>query len=169
MARRTFFSFHYERDIWRASIVRNSWVTKPDREAAGFWDASLWEEAQKKGEDAVKRMIDKGLENTSVTAVLIGAETYARRWVIYEIEQSLKRSNGLLGINIFNIKDMKGNTDWCFTSPLEKVVLDNSGFLPVYANQRYPTYDWVHDDGYNKLGDWVESAFNKAQAARSGR
>ena len=24
MARRTFFSFHYERDVWRASIVRNS-------------------------------------------------------------------------------------------------------------------------------------------------
>jgi len=34
MARKVFFSFHYERDIWRASIVRNSWVTKPDREAA---------------------------------------------------------------------------------------------------------------------------------------
>ena len=40
MARRVFFSFHYEKDIWRASQVRNSWVTKPDRESAGFWD---WE------------------------------------------------------------------------------------------------------------------------------
>ena len=47
MARRVFFSFHYERDIWRANVVRNSWVTQ-DREAAGFWDASLWEEAKKK-------------------------------------------------------------------------------------------------------------------------
>jgi MTH538 TIR-like domain (DUF1863) len=47
MARRVFFSFHYERDIWRASIVRNSWVTKPDRQAAGFFDASIWEEAKK--------------------------------------------------------------------------------------------------------------------------
>ena len=41
MARRVFFSFHYERDIWRANVVRNSWLTK-DREAAGFFDASLW-------------------------------------------------------------------------------------------------------------------------------
>jgi len=42
MARRVFFSFHYEKDIWRASQVRNSWVMKPDREAAGFWDAASW-------------------------------------------------------------------------------------------------------------------------------
>ncbi len=39
MARRVFFSFHYERDVWRAGQVRNSWVTK-DREEAGFWDAA---------------------------------------------------------------------------------------------------------------------------------
>lgn len=32
MARRVFFSFHYERDIWRANQVRNRWITK-DREA----------------------------------------------------------------------------------------------------------------------------------------
>ena len=38
MARRVFFSFHYERDHWRANVVRNSWVTK-DRESAGFFDA----------------------------------------------------------------------------------------------------------------------------------
>lgn len=39
MARRVFFSFHYDRDIVRVSQVRNSWVTR-DREAAGFWDAA---------------------------------------------------------------------------------------------------------------------------------
>lgn len=55
MARRVFFSFHYERDAWRAAQVRNSWVTQPDREAAGFWDAVAWEEVKKKGEEAVKR------------------------------------------------------------------------------------------------------------------
>ncbi|KKL85384.1 hypothetical protein LCGC14_1955320 [marine sediment metagenome] len=36
MVRRVFFSFHYEGDIWRSNVVRNSWVTK-DRETAGFW------------------------------------------------------------------------------------------------------------------------------------
>lgn len=55
MARRVFFSFHYERDVWRASVVRQSWRTKPDRESAGFFDAGLWEEAKQKGEAASKR------------------------------------------------------------------------------------------------------------------
>ena len=54
MARRVFFSFDYERDVWRVGQIRNSWVTKPDREAAGFWDAAAWEEVKKKGEDAIK-------------------------------------------------------------------------------------------------------------------
>lgn len=47
MARKVFFSFHYERDVWRAAQVRNSWVTKPDRETAGFWDSASWEEVKK--------------------------------------------------------------------------------------------------------------------------
>jgi MTH538 TIR-like domain (DUF1863) len=54
MARRVFFSFHYEVDVWRAGQVRNSWVTK-DRESAGFWDASAWEEVKKKGDAAIEK------------------------------------------------------------------------------------------------------------------
>ena len=88
MVRRVFFSFHYERDAWRASQVRNSWVTKPDREAAGFWDAAEWEKVKKQGDAAIKRWIDKGLEGTSVTVVLIGTETCSRKWVRYEIQKS---------------------------------------------------------------------------------
>ncbi len=46
MARRIFFSFHYENDVWRANIVRNSWVTA---DAAGFVDAADFEEVKKVG------------------------------------------------------------------------------------------------------------------------
>ena len=35
MARRVFFSFHYDNDITRSMTVRNSWVTQ-GKEAAGF-------------------------------------------------------------------------------------------------------------------------------------
>ena len=44
MAKRVFFSFHYQDVIdFRANVVRQHWVTKPDREDAGFFDASVWE------------------------------------------------------------------------------------------------------------------------------
>ena len=107
MARRVFFSFHYERDIWLASQVRNSWVTKPDREAAEFWDAASWEEVKKKGEEAIKRWIDKQLEGTSVTVVLIGAEIYARmsynRWFYEFNDDGLKLERGIIWKRYSNV------------------------------------------------------------------
>ncbi len=46
MARRVYFAFHFERDIFRANQVRNSNVVAgPDR--AGFYDHSEYEEAKR--------------------------------------------------------------------------------------------------------------------------
>lgn len=147
MARRVFFSFHYERDVWRASVVRNSWMTKPDRESAGFFDAGMWEEAKKKGDVAIKKMIDDALVGTSVTAVLIGAETSMRAYVKYEIDQSIAKGKGILGIRIHNIKDTSSKTDSWGTNPLPG---------------GYPVYDWINDSGYVNLGSWVDAAAKKA-------
>src|SRR5271169_7016882 len=90
MARKVFFSFHYERDIWRTNVVRNSGIVEGTA-AAGFHDASLWEEAKKKGDADVKKLIDNALLGTSVTVVLIGAQTSQRKFVDYEIEKSIAR------------------------------------------------------------------------------
>jgi hypothetical protein len=32
----------------------------------------------------------------------------------------------------------------------------------VYFSTSYPIYDYINDDGYNKLGDWIEAAAKKA-------
>jgi hypothetical protein len=151
MARRVFFSFHYERDIWRASQVRNSWVTKPDRESAGFWDSASWEEVKKKGDAAIKRWIRDQMKGTSVTVVLIGAETSSRKYVKYEIEHSWEKGNGLIGVYIHRIKDKDGNTD-------------TKGDDPFTGYKNIRTYDWVSDDGYNNLGSWVEAAYERAKS-----
>ena len=110
MTRRVFFSFHYENDVWRANQVRNSWVTKPDAEAAGFVDSAAFEEVKKGGDAAIKKWIDKQLEGTSVTVVLIGTDTSNRDYIKYELEQSWKKGNGILGIYIDQCKDANGNT-----------------------------------------------------------
>jgi len=161
MARRVFFSFHYKRDIWRASQIRNSWVTKSDRETAGFWDAASWEEVKKKGDEAIRRWINKELEGTSVTVVLMGYETHTRKYVGYEIEQSYKRGNGLLGIYIHNLKDKVGRTDYKGKNPFDTWYITRNG-QKIYFSSLYPTYDWVNDDGYNNIGRWIESAARKA-------
>lgn len=161
MARKVFFSFYYERDIWRAGVVRNSWVTKPDREAAGFWDKASWEEVKKKGEEAIRRWIDKQLEGTSVTAVLIGAETSGRKYVTYEIIKSHEKGNGLLGVYIHNIKDQDGDVDSRGKNPFDDIYIEEDG-RRVYFPEMYPTYDWVYSKGYDSFGNWVEEAAQKA-------
>jgi len=151
MARRVYFAFHYQRDIWRVNVVRKSNVVK-GFESAGFIDSSLWEEARKKGDAAIKRLIDDGLKNTTVTVVLIGAKTSEREYVDYEINQSWNKGNGLIGVYIHNIEDQNGNTDVKGKDPFAEL-----GYKEIR------TYDWVNDDGYNNLGDWVDAAYERAQ------
>jgi hypothetical protein len=122
MAKRVFFSFHYQ-DVsdFRANVVRNHWLTKPDRAAAGFFDASIWEQAKKESSIALKRMINSEIENTSVTCVLIGTYTYERPWVRYEILKSLKRGNNIIGVHINSIKGKDQKTKPLGPNPFDYV------------------------------------------------
>lgn len=145
MARKVFFSFHYQRDLWRVNVVRNSGLVE-GVSAAGFHDASLWEETKRKGDDAIRKLIHDGLGGTTVTVVLIGSETANRRFVSYEIEKSIERRNGILGIRINNIKDQNGRTDSVGPVPAALVRIN----APVYNYE------------YGKLGVWVERAYQDA-------
>ncbi|PHR54534.1 MAG: hypothetical protein COA44_12955 [Arcobacter sp.] len=144
MARKVFFSFKYK-DVSRAMVVRNSWVTQ-GKETAGFIDKADFEEVKRKGDQAIKNWINKQLEGTSVTVVLVGEKTCASKWVKYEIQKSIERGNGLLGIDVSKIKDLQGNTS------------DRCGIIP----SGYDFYKWNNDDGYSNMGDWIEKAAKDA-------
>ena len=109
MARRTFFCFHYKPDVSRAWVVRNSWVTKVaqgERSDAGFFDSSVFEANKRESYDALKRFLREGLNNTTVTCVLVGAQTCLRRWVRYEIFRSFMRGNGLFAVRVHSITSL---------------------------------------------------------------
>jgi MTH538 TIR-like domain (DUF1863) len=86
MARRVFFSFHFDRDVWRANQVRNANVVL-GTDTAGFFDHSEYLKAKAQGDDAIRRMILGHLNNTSVTVVLIGTLTWTRPGVQLEIKE----------------------------------------------------------------------------------
>lgn len=117
MPRSVFFSFHYQRDIMRVQIVKNHYVTKGNYTSAGFFDGSLEEKAKKDGDQAVKRLIDNGLIGSSLMCVLIGAETYTRRWVDYEILKAVELGMGVFGIRIHQISNFRTGTDTYGQSP----------------------------------------------------
>lgn len=155
MARRVFFSFHYDRDVWRANQVRNCNVVA-GCDLAGFFDHSEYEEAKKAKELGIQRMILRHLKDTTVTVVLIGSETAGRPWVRYEIEQSLARKNGLLGIRIHHLRNQRGESSfWPGSKP------------SVPWGIEFPIYDWDKDlDRFRKA---IEAAGQRADAARAAK
>lgn len=121
--RRVFFSFHYQIDIWRVNQVRNSWrfQHQNEREAEGFFDASIWERSQRKGDESLKSLIREGIKNTSVTCILAGPQTYGRRWVRYEIARSVIKGNGLLTVYINRMNDNQNRTYSNAPNPLDSM------------------------------------------------
>lgn len=161
LARRVFFSFHYGRDVWRVNQVRNSWVTPPNREAAGFFDAADREEIKRATDEKIRRWIDEQLHNTSVTVVLIGNETAEREYVQYEIKKSIERGNGIVGIKIHSLKDKESSSDFSGSNPLNEFVVEDGNEV-TRLSSIFPTYDWKRDSGRENIGEWVEEAAQRA-------
>lgn len=154
MARKTFYSFHYERDSQRVAQVRNSHALA-DQDEYGVIDAVEWEKIERQGSDAIKRWINDQLRSTSVTVVLIGTETSEREWVQYEIRQSWERGNGLVGVRIHNVKNLDSKTDIAGQNPFDKIIIADGTPLSSICK----VYDWVTDNGIKNLGQWGEDAF----------
>jgi hypothetical protein len=95
--RRVFFSFHYGEDKDRASVVSNSWPN--------FVDSGTWQEAKELGDESIKRLICLGVDQTSVTCVLVGAHTWRERWTRYEIARSVEQGKGIVAVRIDGIAD----------------------------------------------------------------
>jgi hypothetical protein len=153
MARKVFFSFHYENDAWRAANVRNSDLI-PDQDEYGVIDKAEWESIEREGDQAIRNWIQAQLKNTTCTVVLIGAETASRDWVLYEIRESWKRGNAIVGLRIHNIKNQHQETDAAGANPLDLVKLEDGRSLSALCK----TYDWVLDQGREHLGEWVDAA-----------
>jgi antiphage defense system Thoeris ThsB-like protein len=141
MARRVFFSFHYKH-VWKVNQIRNI-PNVTGTAAAGFQDASLWEEAKKKGDAEIKKMIDEGLKNTSVTVVFVTYGSKDRKYIDYEIDQSLAKGNGLVAVQIHHLKDQNGDTGSAGAIPSQ---IEANGF----KSYKYSTKE--------KLADWIEEA-----------
>lgn len=101
MARKVFYSFHYQRDSWRVQTVRNIGTV----EGQPLLNPNKWEDVARGGDPAIKRWIDEQMKGKSCHVVLIGKETAGRRWVNYEIEKAWNSGKGVVGIYIHKLLD----------------------------------------------------------------
>ena len=81
MARKVFYSFHYNPDNWRASQVRNIGAIEGNQPAKD----NDWETITKGGDKAIEKWIADQMSGRSCVVVLIGAGTANRKWINHEI------------------------------------------------------------------------------------
>ncbi len=160
MVQRVFFSSYFEKETWRANMIRKSWEEQPDKVATGFLDHANYENIKKGGDVAIKKWIDDQLEETSVTVVLIGSEAFNRPYCKYAIEKSYERGNVMIGIYIHKLKDKNGNISLKGSNEFGEIGKDKNN-KSVFFSTSYPTYDWVDDNGCCNLREWIEESARK--------
>lgn len=160
--RRVFFSFHYERDYWRVQEVINIGALDGNRP----FSAQDWEEIKRQGDEAIKDWIEKQMEGRTCVIVLIGAKTYTRRWVLYEIRRGWERGMGVMGIYIHKLKDQNGMQDVKGFNPFALFSLqDGAGEKNFPFSSVVKAHDPVGSTGkeaHKSIADniekWVEEA-----------
>lgn len=156
MARKVFYSFHYDNDCWRTQQVRNFGFVDGSKPVS----ANDWEEVKRGGDSAIEQWIANQLDGRSCTVVLVGAETASRKWVIHEIIESWNSKKGVVGIRINNLKDSDGCQSIPGRNPFELI---NVGGKPLSSIvQLYRPTSSSSTDAYaaikNGISEWIEEA-----------
>lgn len=158
MARKSFFSFHYAPDNWRASQVRNMGVLEGNSPVSD----NDWETVTKGGDAAIKKWIDAQIAGRSCAVVLIGTNTAGRKWINYEIEKAWNDGKGVVGVHIHNLKNSAGQQSTKGSNPFTgfTVGTDKTSLSSIVKahDPPYSTSTNVYDHIKSNLAAWVEEA-----------
>ena len=157
MARKTFFSFHFENDNWRAGQVRNMGLVEGNSPVSD----NDWEEVKKGGDSAIEKWIADQMKGKSCTILLVGKKTAGRKWIEHEIKKSWTDGKGLVGIYIHNLKDSFGNQSSKGSNPFSGFKLNGTHLLSNIVkcyDPPYSTSSSVYDYIKENLADWAEEA-----------
>ena len=147
MARRVFYSFHYNPDNWRAAMVRNIGSIEGNRPATD----NGWETVKRGGDAAIKRWIADQMQYRSCTVVLVGRNTANRKWINHEIVESWNDGMGVVGIHVHGLEDSNGKTSQQGQNPFEFITHGNpkrklSSILKCYnpvGRSSKERYGWI--------------------------
>ena len=156
MARKCFYSFHYDPDNWRASQVRNMGVIEGNQPVSD----NDWESVKKGGDQAIRNWINGQMSGRSCTVLLIGANTAGRKWIKYEIEKTWNDKKGIVGVYIHNLKNKDGYQAARGANPLLDFNLNGTplssivrAYDPPYSSS-VDVYDYIKKN----LSAWTDEA-----------
>lgn len=164
MARKCFYSFHYELDSWRAAQVRNMGIIEGNPPAQD----NDWETVKRGGSVAIQRWILSQMQGRSCTILLVGEQTAGRPWINYEIEKSWEKGMGVVGIHIHGLADRYNRTTQKGRNPFDEFQLNGiklSSIIKCYDPIGFDSkgiYSWIN---FN-IQAIVEEAINIRQIYR---
>jgi len=133
-----FLSFAYDEDVDQVNGFR-AMLENPNADI-DFTDGSCKKDYSDKPESAIRRYIRTLLDQSSVTVCLISARTRASQWVAWEVEETISKAKGLVGIVL------KGRN-----SEIKSYQDCPSGF----DGKRYVVHYW---DSPEKMQQFIEEA-----------
>lgn len=158
MARKVFFSFHFDNDVMRVQQVINIGAIEGNKPVS----SQEWEEAGKTP-NGIKNWIDANLKDKSCLVVLIGKDTSTRPWVDYEIRKAWNDGKGVLGIYIHNLKCPRNGKSTQGNNPFDNIGLQGSNNK---LSSLVKVYHPDSEDAYNGIKDNIEKWVETAIAAR---
>lgn len=162
MAKRAFFSFHYQPDNWRASQVRNIGAIEGNEPVAD----NDWESVTRGGDAAIERWINEQMQGRSCAVVLIGTGTAGRKWIDYEIKKAWDDKRGLVGIHIHGLKDRFQQQSSKGGNPFDGFTVGQRRLADIVR-----TYDppyWDSKEIYNYIAVNMEAWVDEAVRIRGG-
>lgn len=94
-SRHVFISFDHD-DLDEVNLLRGQ--AKNEKVDFQFDDHSVKEPIDSANADYIKRQIRDKIDRCSVTVVYLSEKTASSKWVNWEIEESIKRGKGVIGV-----------------------------------------------------------------------
>lgn len=160
MARKAFYSFHYQPDNWRAANVRSIGALEGNQPARD----NDWETVTKGGDAAIKKWIADQMYGRSCTVVLVGTNTANRKWINHEIIRSWDGNMGVVGIRIHGLKDSNQNTsspggnpfDYITHGPTKKKLSSIVKCYTPAGSTSQEKYDWIKKHLANAVAEAIQ-------------
>ena len=161
MARRCFYSFHYETDKWRASTVRQIGAIEGNQPARD----NDWESIVKGAnhDERIKRWINEQMQGRTCTIVLVGEHTANRKWINYEISKSWNDGLGVVGIRIHGLLNKGGYISNIGKNPFDHLIFETckkplSSLVKCYnpgGNTSKERYAWIVQNLSNAVDEAI--------------
>ena len=148
MARKVFFSFHFDNDVMRVQLVRNMGALEGNEPIS----VNDWETVKRGEEPSIKRWIENTMKDCDCIIVLIGSETANRPWVDYEIRKAWEMKKGILGIYIHNLPCPRTGKSHKGLNPFDKIFFTDGTPL----SSKIKCYDPNPLDAYNDIKTGIQ-------------